>query len=303
MRILCPYIFMSRKGQSITLSLQEADKVRLEKLALEFGKTWGDRPNISKLIEAIARRKLLLAPNHDWTVDRIGALNLVRTTLMDLGQMELAVQIAQILCDRGELTLPLRQELEQFIAQPLQPWRVTVEQLIKRQQPFQLSYQDASERIWNFSIHHAQIATHESRQYLDCWCGETADSQDLPELIHNRCFRLDRIIDAAIHPIQGQWRSDLDLLEVEFHLLGTLAFAYHSKNPRDVSVTWLTDSPTRRQVIRQVPNTFWLLRDILRYGADCVVIRPKSLRDKLHQTLQKMIQNYTDEIAEPIDRD
>lgn len=49
---------MSRKGQSITLSISERDKAALEKLAREFGMTWGDRPNISKLVEAIARARI-----------------------------------------------------------------------------------------------------------------------------------------------------------------------------------------------------------------------------------------------------
>jgi hypothetical protein len=49
----------------ITLSLKEQDRSHLEALALEFGYTWGDRPNISKLVEAIARRQLTIAPNHD----------------------------------------------------------------------------------------------------------------------------------------------------------------------------------------------------------------------------------------------
>ncbi|MFN5836347.1 MAG: WYL domain-containing protein, partial [Pseudanabaena sp.] len=39
---------MSRKGESITLSIKERDKANLEAIAIELGMTWGDRPNISK---------------------------------------------------------------------------------------------------------------------------------------------------------------------------------------------------------------------------------------------------------------
>ena len=176
---------MSRKGQSITLSVSEQDKAQLEALALEFGMTWGDRPNISRLVEAIARRQLLIAPNHNWTVERINALNRARTTLIDAGQIEVAVAIAHLLVERSEITIPLRTELEQFIATPVLPWRLQVEQYIRRQQPFRLSYQDAAERIWNFTIRYAEIVTHEDRQYLDCWCEETEGNKDIPELIHN----------------------------------------------------------------------------------------------------------------------
>lgn len=51
---------MSRKGESVTLSLSEADKEKLEAIASESGCTWGDRANISKLMSEIANRRLLV---------------------------------------------------------------------------------------------------------------------------------------------------------------------------------------------------------------------------------------------------
>jgi hypothetical protein len=49
---------MTRKNESITLSCVEADKKALEKLAVKHGCTWGDKPNISELIQRIAQGKL-----------------------------------------------------------------------------------------------------------------------------------------------------------------------------------------------------------------------------------------------------
>lgn len=49
---------MSRKGESITLSLLPDQQERLEQIALEFGQTWGEKPNISKLMRAIAEGEL-----------------------------------------------------------------------------------------------------------------------------------------------------------------------------------------------------------------------------------------------------
>lgn len=49
---------MSRKGESITLSLSAEEKAELEKLAFQFGCTWGDKPNISALLKAIASGRL-----------------------------------------------------------------------------------------------------------------------------------------------------------------------------------------------------------------------------------------------------
>jgi len=51
---------MSRKGESITLSLSESDKEQLEVIAAQMGCMRGERPNISKLMAEIASRKLLL---------------------------------------------------------------------------------------------------------------------------------------------------------------------------------------------------------------------------------------------------
>ncbi len=52
---------MSRKQESITLSLSWEHKAELEQKALEFGCLWGDRPNISALLKAIADGEILLS--------------------------------------------------------------------------------------------------------------------------------------------------------------------------------------------------------------------------------------------------
>jgi hypothetical protein len=45
---------MSRKNESITISCTLQEKVYLEALAEQYDCLWGDRPNISALIKAIA---------------------------------------------------------------------------------------------------------------------------------------------------------------------------------------------------------------------------------------------------------
>ncbi len=292
---------MGRRGQSITLSVSEQDKAQLEALALEFGMTWGDRPNISKLVEAIARRQLTIAPNHDWVNERVNALNRARTALIDIGELQTAMAIAQLLLERSELTLPLRAELEQFAQKPALTWRIDIERYIRRQQPFPLSYQDAAGRVWSFTVRYAAIAIHDDRQYLDCWCEETEGNQDLPELAHNWCFRFDRIIDAAISPITGDWRFGLATIPVELHLFRGLAFAYQSKTARDDVNEWLivedTASPQQnaqvRRVVRQVSSTFWLIREVLRYGQDCEIVAPDAVRQRLAQELTLLCRRYS----------
>jgi hypothetical protein len=284
---------VTRKGRSITLSLEESDKAQLEAIALEFGMTWGDDPNVSRLIKAIARRQLLVLSNTDWSRDRIHALNRARTALVDIGEIEMAVAIAQLLLERSELTIPLRAELDQFVERPASPWRVEIERYIRRQHCFQLTYQDAAERLWTFTIRYAQIVTYEDRQYLDCWCEETTGNRDLPALSHNWCLRLDRIPEeTAIATIKGRWYAGFDALLVELHLLHGLAAAYRTKVNADEVNELLSAQPPVRRVVRRVTNTFWFFREVLRYGEDCVIVSPEEVRDRFKQKVQALSTLY-----------
>jgi hypothetical protein len=284
---------MSRKGESITLSIKERDKANLEALALELGMTWGDRPNISKLVEAIARRQIQTSKNNDWSEDRILTLDRVFRLMVDLGELELAKAIASLLLERSELSSPLRRTIERFIDKPPEIWRQTLDRYIKQQQPFRLMYRDASDRPWSFSILHAKIAPHDFRQYLDCWCQETEGSTDIPVLQHNRCLRLDRIPEAAITPIEAKWRSQLDKIPVTLHLSGTLAFAYKPKTG-DIKDEWIGSIEDRpvRQIVREITSTFWFFREILPYAEDCIIAQPESVRLTLIQKLQTLYTRY-----------
>jgi predicted DNA-binding transcriptional regulator YafY len=284
---------MGRRGQSITLSISDQDKTELEQIAAQQGMLWGERPNISRLVEAIARRKLLVGHNHNWSDDRLRALLQAIDLLVDAGQMAAAQTISDLVIERSETNHPLRQKLSDQFATPTPSWRQTLDHHIRTQQPYQLAYQDAAGRIFSFNICHAEINWHERRQYLDCWCEQTAGNQDIPALQHNWCLRLDRITDAAISPISHQWRPQLDSIDVEFHLLGGLAFAYNAR-PTDHHCHWHPDLPQTRQVIRRVSSSFWFLREILPYCEDCLLISPPELRTLLHNKLQAMSHAYSE---------
>ncbi len=284
---------MTRKGQAITLSVTDRDRAALEDLAEQFNCTWGDKPNISRLIKAIARNELCLAPNHDWLPERINALERARRQLIDLGEISDALAIAHLLLARSELNLLLRQELDQFVAQPAYPWRLELDRYIQRHQPFQLSYQDAAGRLWHFTVRHAIIAPHEDRQYLDCWCDETAGNQDLPELSHNWSLRLDRIpAETAISSVSGSWQASLASIEAELHFFNGLAFAYRTKSDADRVNEWHPERPRVRRVIRSVSSSFWFLREIRRYGADCELVAPQSLRERFCQEQRHICERY-----------
>ncbi len=283
---------MGRKGQSITLSVSEQDKVQLEAIAREQGMLWGDRPNISRLVEAIARREVLIGRNHDWSQSRIKALHQSIQVLIDAGHPDAAAILVQLLIERSEVPIPLRHELEQLLHKPIPAWRSAIDHAIHRQTPFRLMYRDAADTPRSFTIRYAQITPYERRQYLECWCEETEGNRDIPDLQHNWTLRLDRIAEAALTPLDAEWRSRLDVVVVEFYLLGGLAFAYEPK-PNDTVSEWLSpsDLPIRR-VVRQISNSFWFFREVLRYGEDCIIISPASVRDQFKQKLLAVCQHY-----------
>lgn len=283
---------MSRKGQSITLSISEQDKGQLEELALKLGMMWGDRPNISKLIEAIARHQLAIAPNHDWSKNRLEALVQSVRTLTDTGKSEEAIAIANLLLERSELSLPLRSEMQRIQENPPPEWRVQIENYRVRQQPFQLSYQDATNKLWSFTVRHAEFNRYEPGEYLDCWCEETEGNLDVSELTNNWSLRLDRITEAAIMPIKGQWRSTLAQIEVEIHIVGRLAYAYQTKKNEDIVNEWLVDRQGVKRVVKQISNTYWFMRYVLQNAPDIVVISPEIVRDRIKQKLQALYSVY-----------
>ena len=282
---------MSRKGKSITLSVSERDKAQLEAIALQFGMMWGDDPNISKLVKAIAKHELIVSKNNDWQDNRIRALHRCVAALIDIGQNEQAEIIANLILERSELSVPLRKEIEKMLNNLRPSWRLQIDHYILRQQPFQLAYQDAAERVFNFTVRYAKIIPHEKRQYLDCWCEETEGNLDIPELQHNWCFRLDRINEAAVTETTGKWKDGLDQIDVEMQLYKGLAFAYQPK-PEDQLVEWIPDQPQVKRVIRKVSNTFWFIREIMQYSSDCIVISPENVRSLIKKKLIEQCHKY-----------
>jgi predicted DNA-binding transcriptional regulator YafY len=76
------------------------------------------------------------------------------------------------------------------------------------------------------------------------------------------------------------------------HLFRKLAFAYRSKTNQDEVNEWLTDLPQVRRVVRRVSNTFWLIREILRYGQDCEIVAPEHLRNQFKHELISLCSQY-----------
>ncbi|MGF1481019.1 MAG: WYL domain-containing protein [Cyanophyceae cyanobacterium] len=280
---------MSRKGQSITLSISEQNKARLESLALEFGMMWGDRPNISKLIEAIARHHLQVTANNNWSNYRIEALQVAIRTLIDTGKIDEARELAWLLSERSELPAPFRGEIEQFLNNPLPPWRLEMNRLIRLQQPFRLAYRDAADRLWSYTVLYAQNVLIKRQPYLLCRCEESGE--EVAGLQHNWTLRLNRITEAAVASVSKPWEPDLARIPVEFELRGGLAFTY-SRHPEDSSVSDIQGDPPERRIVRNIFSTAWFFQEISQYWEDSIVISPLDVRSRLQEKLNAMHQNY-----------
>jgi len=184
-----------------------------------------------------------------------------------------------------------------FILQPREETYTAVEEqameFIDRQQPFRIAYIDAQVRAWSFTVRYAQRIYREKKYYLECWCEETQGNYDLRELQHNWSLRFDRISDAKLLPIEGEWRPlGLDTQEVEFALLRGLAHAYTPRTA-DTSDCTQSDADTPKRVIkRNITNTFWFIREVLPYGQDCVVISPNIVRERITGELKAALENY-----------
>ena len=281
---------MSRKGQTITLSISDQDKAKLEALALEFGFLWGDRPNISKLIEAVSRRQLQVASNHDWSTLRIEALYTAIRTLMDRGKTDEAREIAWLLSQRSELSIASRGEIEQFLDNPLPFWRQEINRFLTRQQPFRLAYRDAADCLWSYTVLYGQNVLINNQQYLLCRCEE--EGREIEGLRHNWILRLDRITEAAVVSIDKPWAEDLERIPVEFQLRGGLAFSYQRQS-EDSFVSQIEGDPPVRRVVKEIFSTAWFLQKISPYWEECVVISPDIMRSRHLEKLQATCDNYS----------
>ncbi len=281
---------MSRKKETITLSIPPGTKEKLEAIARRFKIMWGQSPSPSGLITAIAQGELEVGKPFTLTSSQVIALQQAVKLLKDSGYMGEAQTLLTLLLERGNLETPLRQSILQEVGTPeTQTWRALVDHYSSIKQPFIILYRNAQGTNLEFTVRYAQISFHEKRYYLEIWCDEIEDIKDtnFPELIHNRCLRLDRI--RSIVETQGQWRDEgLDLLKVYLHFSGGMVKAYESRD-NDISNEMIGDV---RQVVRRVSNPFWLIREVLRYGKDCQIISPDNIRQQMREEVKLMYQQY-----------
>lgn len=290
---------MPRKKETITLSIPPGTKEQLEAIASRLNILWGKEPSVSGLIVAIAQQQLEVGKPFTLDSAQVKALQQATKILSDSGQIAEAQTIVGLLLERGNLETPQRQLLMQQANQFAEAWRIIVDQHRNNQQPFLLLYRDAQERELEYTVRYAEISFEEKRFYLQIWCEETEDikNTDFPELIHNRCLRLDRI--KAIVPTSGQWREQgMEHLKVYLHFRRGMVKAYEPRNVDISDEVVVVGEEKVRQVVRWVSNPFWLIREVLKYGEDCVVVSPQNVRSLVKTKLISLCRQYDLEIQE-----
>jgi predicted DNA-binding transcriptional regulator YafY len=280
---------MTRKKETITLSIPSGTKEQLEEIARRLSIFWGKSPSISGLLVAIAQQQFEVGTSFTFDLTQVAALQQAIKLLTDSGYIVEAQNLSVLLLERGNLAPPLRQALLQQVSHNAEGWRVQVEQLRQNRQPFHLLYTNSQGEELTYTVRYCEVCFEEKRFYLNIWCEETEDIKDtnFPELIHNRCLRLDRI--KGIVPMNGQWRhKGLDYLELYLHFQRGMVKAYEPR-VNDVSDEIVGDV---RQVVRQISNPFWLVREVLRYGGDCVVVSPENVRSLIRDQLKILYAHY-----------
>jgi predicted DNA-binding transcriptional regulator YafY len=281
---------MSRKKDTITLSIPPGTKEKLEAIARDLQILWGKEPSISGLIVAIAQQEVAIGQQFTFNKEHVQSLEKAIKLLVDTGSLGDARILVELLLAKATLTPEHRQALFQHVSQPEGGWRMEVDRYCEQKQPFRLLYKNPqSDRPEEYTVRYAEIAFHDKRFYVDAWCEEVPETPDYPELMHNRCFRLDRI--QAILPISGEWRDlGLDSLLVQLHFYGGLAKAYEFRQGIDDREEIVSDK--LRRVWRRTANPFWLLKEIRGYGKDCEVVAPESVRGQAREDTKLMLANY-----------
>jgi WYL domain len=280
---------MPRKKDTITLSIPPGTKEQLEAIARDLQILWGKEPSISGLIVAIAQQEVAIGQKFTFNKAHVHSLEKAIKLLVDTNSLGDARILVELLLAKATLTPEYRQTLLQHVSQPGEGWRIEIDRHREQTQPFRLLYKNIqSENLEEYTIRYAEITFHDKRFYVDAWCEEVLNTPDYRELIHNRCFRLDRI--QAILPISGAWRDlGLDSLVVKLHFYGGLVKAYEFRPGIDEREE-IADGV--RKVWRRISNPFWLLREIRAYGKDCEVVEPESVRQQAREDARSMLANY-----------
>lgn len=285
---------MPRKKETITLSIPPGTKEQLEAIARRLNILWGKEPSVSGLIVAIAQQSVEVGKPFTFDSNQVNALQQAIKALSDAGRIGEAQTVITLLLERGNLGAAIRQSLLKQASKLIQAWRSQIDEYRQNQQPFYLLYENSQGQELQYTVRYAEPRFFDKRFYLMIWCEETEDVEnlipDLPELWHNRNLVFDRI--RSIVSASGEWREGLDYIKVHLHFQGWMVKSYQRRED-DLEDEMIGDV---RQVVRQVVNEFWLIREVLRYQQNCVIVAPDSMRQRMKQQLSNLYKLYDNDL-------
>lgn len=282
---------MKRKTETITLSIHKGTKKNLEEIAENFGIYWGDRPSISGLLNAIAKQEVAVSEPMFFDQVQIQSMEKAVKALVDVGQMQAAQVLMELLLEKGNIENIFREDLTAKLQTQAgaEAWRRVIDNYIEQRQPFFLVYENNQGEQEQFHVTYGEITFHEKRLYLDAWCEEENENPTFPieELKHNHSFHLERIISALNYP--SKWRyQGLNHIQVHLHFYDAMIKAYQQKK-EDIEVKKEKD---KLKVVKRISNPFWLIREIYPYRDKCEIISPPEVRNKYLEEWEKIGKRY-----------
>jgi transcriptional regulator with XRE-family HTH domain len=223
-------------------------------------------------------KPLLITDSCPWTIDQQQNFLRAMTALAEIGATDAIASLVNIV---PPLINEQIQEQINELKSGLPEWAAIAQNFIAKRQPFLLTYHDHE-----YHCRYGEIITRDRRSYLQAWCEETAENE-IEDLAHNRTFRIDR--EAAIEPSDGYWRfQGLDFIAVKLQLMGNLAKGYTVK-AEDESVG---SEDGNLIVVKRVTSLFWLFQEIQKYGRNCKIVAPMTVKDKFVEELRAAISLY-----------
>jgi hypothetical protein len=260
----------------------------LRQLAQSRGKIRREpRGNIKELIEAIATEEIPLGEKMSVPVQE--ALLRVLNEAVSNGLTEDTQLISEWLAINTGANSAISVEAQR-LAKLENDWVRQVKELIRDRCPFQIitprgSYSVLWAEFW--------VPTEgQRRRQLLTWCEESS-SGELPELAHNRTFKLNRQDVTVVPLVDKVWRyQGIDTINAVIELRGSLARTYQPR-PEDVWEEIVqVDNQVIRQVTKKIWSSFWLFQGVSRYGSDCIIREPMPLRQAFLSELKKTVEFY-----------
>lgn len=282
---------MTKKGQSITLSLQPSQKDAIELIALNNNCLHGNRGNISKLVSAIADGQLSVYNPHQFDYKTIVNFYLLWKTSLRMGKTDIAETVYKIVKDANPTDIPELKELHSYYESDSNDNIQLIKQFIKDKQCFAIEYSSIGGVLETLHIDHAYFVELNDASYLACHANEPNPKQGLEMLKGNWLLLASALNNADVTAIAGQWSYSLLSIPCVFELSNQMAFNYVG-HPWDTNVFTDYNDKCKTTITRYVEFDWLFINEMVSYGVDCKILEPSSMVKRLLANVSLVFNNY-----------